>query len=182
MTRTALIALLLALSFGPLGSIHAARPVKPKVLSTPTPAPAPAPAKPVKAAPSKPAPPVPTPAPAPADAPAADAPKPVRKKPPQKSVATLVAEYTKSVKAVLGTRWQEAATERASDFTSGSLSIAFQVDAGGKVVDFAVKSNSSNEALATFCEKLVRETNFEKPPARALTDGKLEIPFNFTIL
>ncbi len=176
MTRTALIALLIALPLSPTGAAPA--PVKPKVLSTPTPAPA-APAKPARNAKATP---TPAPAPAPDPAPAADAPKPVRKKPPQKSVATLVAEYTKSVKAVLGTRWQEAATARASDFTSGSLSIAFKVDAEGKVVDFAVKSNSSNDALAGFCEKLVRETNFEKPPARALTDGKLEIPFNFTIL
>lgn len=153
MTRTSLLALLLLVPIG----LHAApAPVKPKVIATPTPAPA----LPTPADPNKP---------------------PVRRKPAQKSVATLVAEYTKSVKATLGARWQEAAADKAKDFTAGSLAFTFKVDAEGKVVEFAVKNNTSNEALASFCETLVKGTVFEKPPARALADGQLEIPFNFTI-
>jgi len=145
--------LLALLLLVPLSAPAAPAPVKPKVIATPTPAPA----LPTEA---KPAP---------------------RKRPAAKPVATLVAEYTKGVKATLGARWQEAAADKAKDFTAGSLAFTFKVDAEGKVVEFAVKNNTSNEALASFCETLVKGTVFEKPPARALADGQLEIPFNFTI-
>ena len=154
MTRTSLLALLLTPLLAPCDALAAPAPVKPKIIATPTPAPA----LPVDS--NKP---------------------PVRKRPAQKSVATLVAEYTKTVKATLGGRWQEGAADKAKDFTAGSLSFTFKVDAEGKVVDFAVKNNTSNEALASFCETLVKGTVFDKPPARTLTDGLLEIPFNFTI-
>ena len=130
----------------------AAPPPKPKVVATPPPAPA-----------------------------STIQPAPVRRKPVQKSVATLVAEYTKKVKTLLGARWQEAAAEKANEFTAGTLSVTFKLDAAGQVVEFTVKSNTSNEALASFCETLVKGTTFEKPPARTLTDGQLEIPFNFAI-
>ena len=55
-------------------------------------------------------------------------------------------------------------------------------DATGAVTEFTVVANTSNAAFAKFCEQFVRETKFEKPPAVALEDGQIEIPFTFTIL
>ena len=155
MTRTILLAILFTVSGFLSTGGQAAPPPKPKVISTPPP----------KAA-------------LPTDATPTTAP---RKRPAQKSSATLIAEYTKTVKGKLGAHWQEVAPAKISEFTSGSLSITFKVDAEGKVVEFALKANTSNEALADFCEQVVRGTVFDKPPARALTNGQLEIPFNFTV-
>jgi TonB family protein len=93
-----------------------------------------------------------------------------------------LASYLPKVKAALGARWAAALEPRMADFAVGSANVTFKLDADGKVTDFAVVANSSNGAFAKFCEQLVRETKFEKPPASALTDGALEIPFTFTIL
>jgi TonB family protein len=68
-----------------------------------------------------------------------------------------------------------------SEFDRGSASVKFKLDAEGKVTEFAVAENTSNEAFAKFCEQFVRETEFEKPPAKGLKEGLIEIPFTFTI-
>ncbi len=67
------------------------------------------------------------------------------------------------------------------DFAQGNVSVLFKLDAEGKVADFSVTQNTSNEAFAKFCEQFVRETQFEKPPEKALADGPVEIPFTFWI-
>jgi TonB family protein len=99
-----------------------------------------------------------------------------------KSPAQLIATYMPKVKAALAARWAAAIEPRLSEFATGNANVTFKIDAAGNVTDFAVTANTSNEPFAKFCEQFVRETKFEKPPAGALTDGHLEIPFNFTIL
>lgn len=116
-----------------------------------------------------------TPTPAPAAAP-----KPVRKKPPVKPV-DYAARYIPTVKAAFAQRWAGAVQPRMTEFDRGSASVKFKLDAEGKVTEFAVAENTSNEAFAKFCEQFVRETEFEKPPANALKEGFIEIPFTFTI-
>jgi TonB family protein len=116
----------------------------------------------------------PTPAPTPAK------PKPVRKKPPVKPV-DYAASYIPTVKAAFAKRWAETVQPRMTEFDRGSASVKFKLDAEGKVTEFAVAENTSNEAFAKFCEQFVRETEFEKPPAKALKEGLIEIPFTFTI-
>jgi TonB family protein len=100
----------------------------------------------------------------------------------KKSKAQLIAAYTPKAKAAMAVRWAEAIAPRMSEFATGNVNVTFKLDADGKVTDFAVIANTSNEPFAKFCEQFVRETNFEKPPVGALTDGLLEIPFTFTIL
>ena len=120
---------------------------------------------------------------APAQNPEAPAkPKPAAKKSRGKSPAQYITAYTPKVKAALAARWAAALTPRMSEFSTGNVSVTFRLDADGAVADFAVTANTSNEPFAKFCEQFVRETKFEKPPAGALTDGQLEIPFTFTIL
>ncbi|MEO6788219.1 MAG: hypothetical protein ABI318_19005 [Chthoniobacteraceae bacterium] len=99
-----------------------------------------------------------------------------------KSPAQLIAAYMPKVKAALAARWADSVTPHMSEFSTGNLNVTFKLDADGKVTEFAVTANTSNEPFAKFCEQFVRETKFEKPPAGALTDGQLEIPFTFTIL
>lgn len=130
---------------------------RPKVVATPPPA-APAPAAP---------------------APASTTPR--RKKPVAKKPADPGASYLPTVKAAFAQRWAEAVQPRMDEFTQGKVTVAFKLDAEGKVTEFAVTENTSNEAFAKFCEQFVRETVFEKPPAKALTEGLLEIPFTFWI-
>jgi TonB family protein len=96
--------------------------------------------------------------------------------------ARLIAAYMPKVKAALAPRWAAALEPRATEFTRGIVKVTFRLDAEGKVTEFAVVANTSNEAFEKFCEQFVRETPFEAPPAGALTDGQLEIPFTFTIL
>jgi len=113
--------------------------------------------------------------------PFASAAPPARKKTGTKSAAQLTSAYMPKVKAALGARWAGAVTERMSEFSPGSVDVAFKLDAGGKVTDVAVKANTSNEPFAKFCAQFVRETTFAAPPAGALADGQVEIPFTFTI-
>jgi len=104
------------------------------------------------------------------------------KKPKSKGPAQLAAEFTPKVKAALAARWADALNPHLNEFDAGYLKVTFKLDAEGKVADFAVTANSSNEPFAKFCEQFVRETPFEKPPSGALKEGLLEIPFTFTIL
>jgi TonB family protein len=120
-----------------------------------------------------------------AHAPAQNADEPAKspaKKSRGKSSGQTLSSYMPKVKAALAARWGAALAPRMADFAVGSVSVTFKLDATGAVTDFAVVANTSNEPFAKFCEQFVRETKFEKPPAGALTDGQLEIPFTFTIL
>jgi hypothetical protein len=140
---------------------------RPKIIATPTPAPAkPVPVKPavVKPAAATPAPATPAP----------------RKRPAPKPVSPTVA-YLPKVKAAFAKRWAEAVQPHMEEFVQGNVSVKFKLDAEGKLADFTVTENTSNEAFAKFCEGFVRETEFEKPPTKALAGGLLEIPFTFWI-
>ena len=132
---------------------------KPKVVATPTPAPT---------AKSK-------PAAAPAEA---TTPKPAPRK---RKTSDPLAAYMPTVKAAFTARWNDAVTPLMKDFSQGNVSVLFKLDAEGKVADFSVTQNTSNEAFAKFCEQFVRETQFEKPPEKALAEGAVEIPFTFWI-
>ncbi len=79
-------------------------------------------------------------------------------------------------------RWGTELAPHMAEFSQGDLNVTFKLDAEGKVTEFTVLKNSSNEPFTKFCEQFVRGTKFEKPPASALTQGQLEIPFTFTIL
>lgn len=109
-------------------------------------------------------------------------PKATAKKTKGNSPAQLIAAYTPKVKAALAAQWAAAVTPRMSEFLPGNVIVAFKLDADGKVTEFAVSTNTSNDPFAKFCEQFVRETKFETPPAGALTAGQLEVPFTFTIL
>ena len=109
-------------------------------------------------------------------------PKPPAKKTPGNGTAQTPAAYMPKVKAALAKRWGGALAPRMAEFSVGTATVTFKLDAEGKVTEFTVVANTSNEAFAKFCEQFVRETAFEKPPASALKDGQLEIPFNFIIL
>lgn len=85
------------------------------------------------------------------------------------------------VKAALAARWADAVTPRMKEFTSGNLGVSFKLDAEGKVTEVTVTANTTNEPFAKFCDQFLRDTKFEPPPAGALADGQLEIPFTFTI-
>ena len=108
--------------------------------------------------------------------------KTTAKKSRGKNSAQLLAAYTPKVKAALAAQWAAAVAPHMSEFSPGNVIVVFKLDAEGKVTDFAVNANTSNGPFAKFCEQFVRETKFETPPAGALTDGQLEIPFTFTIL
>jgi TonB family protein len=166
-------------------------PPKAKVVATPTPAPeAPKPGRaaskpaPARAVPARPAPAKATPAPAdPATTAGTPAPAPEARPPRRRTpkAADLLAGYMPSVKAAFSLRWGETITPLLKDFNPGNVSALFKLDADGKVTDFTVTQNTSNEAFAKFCERFVRETAFEKPPEKALVDGQVEIPFTFSI-
>ena len=85
------------------------------------------------------------------------------------------------VKLAFSSRWNDVVTPLMKDFAPGNVSVVFNLDAEGAVTDFKLTQNTSNEAFGKFCEQFIRETTFEKPPERALTDGQLEIPFTFWI-
>ena len=108
--------------------------------------------------------------------------KATAKKTTAKSSAQLLSAFTPKVKAALATQWAAAVAPHLAEFSPGNVIAAFKMDADGKVTEFTVSANTSNDAFAKFCEQLVRETKFETPPAGALTDGQLEIPFTFTSL
>src|SRR5438105_15747089 len=91
-------------------------------------------------------------------------PKTTARKSKGKSPAQWIASYTPKVKAALAARWAAALTPRMGEFSTGNVSVAFKLDAGAKVTDFAVTANTSNEPFAKFCEHFVRETKFEIPP------------------
>ncbi len=154
-------------------------PPKPRVVATPTPAPeaTPTPAPKRRAKPHAVVAPVDT---ATAAAPAAPAPVPTPAPKPEPRNERLVA-YVVKVKAAFAKRWAAAVTPALSDFSPGNCHVTFKLDAEGKVAAFAAGENTSNEAFAKFCEQFVRETEFEKPPARLLTEGQVEIPFTFAI-
>jgi TonB family protein len=142
---------------------------KPRVVSKPAPAPA------AKATPT----PRVTPAPG-APATAGATPKPLARRRPARPADPLAA-YVPTVKLAFAARWQEAVTPLMKDFIPGNVSVLFKLDGEGKVTDFTVTQNTSNEAFAKFCEQFVRETPFEKPPEKALAEGHVEIPFTFWI-
>ncbi len=135
--------------------------------------------------------PVPTPAvtePAPAPAEVIDktavekpAPPPVVKHPPAPPRPISAAAYTAKIKTAFAKRWTDAVQPRMSEFQPGNVSVVFKLDAEGKVAAFSVTENSSNEAFAKFCEQFVRDTPFDAPPAKALSDGQIEVPFTFWI-
>jgi len=103
------------------------------------------------------------------------------KKPAGKTSADLVASYTPRVKASLRVRWGDAVTKHMREFAPGTVDVVFKINANGKVTDVAVKTNTSNATFAQFCVQFIRETAFVDPPAGALTDGQVEIPFTFII-
>lgn len=140
-------------------------PPKPKVVATPTPAPSGAAATKPGAAPAT----------------AANGAKPAPRKRPVAKPEDLVKSYMPKVKTAIALRWGETVTPLLKDFSAGNVSVAFKLDAEGKVTDFSITQNTSNEAFAKFCEQYVRETPFEKPPEKALVDGQVEIPFTFWI-
>ena len=109
-------------------------------------------------------------------------PKPAAKPAKGKAATQAAANYTPKVKAALAKRWGDAVAEHMSDFSHGDTNVTFKINAEGKVTEFTVIANTSNAAFAKFCEEFVRGTKFEKPPAVALEDGQIEIPFTFTIL
>jgi TonB family protein len=158
----------------------ARKPVRRKATPTPAPA-APAPA-PAAATPS-------TPAPAPTVAPMIKQPpvaaKPAAATPAPRRRTTRTAEvatsYMPKVKAAFSVRWNEVIAPLMKDFSPGNVSVVFLLDAEGAVTNFKITQNTSNEAFGKFCEQFVRETPFEKPPEKALTDGQLEVPFTFWI-
>jgi TonB family protein len=115
-----------------------------------------------------------TPAPTPVPA------KPAARKRPAKPADPLAA-YMPTVKSAFSLRWGETITPLLKDFNPGNVSVVFKLDAEGKVTDFTVTQNTSNEAFAKFCEQFVRETAFEQPPEKSLVDGQVEIPFTFSI-
>ena len=98
-----------------------------------------------------------------------------------KTPEQLLAGYMPKVKAALARRWGAAVTARMAEFSPGNLSVNFMLDAEGKVTAVTVASNTSNEPFVKFCDQFVRETKFDPPPAGALADGQVAIPFTFTI-
>ena len=117
---------------------------------------------------------------APAPAPEPAPPKPRKRVTPRAS-SDRGSSYAAKVKAAFAKRWAEAVQTHPGEFAAGNVSVKFKVDAEGKVAEFAVTDNTSNEAFAKFCEQFVRETELEKPSEKSLTDGKVEIPFTFWI-
>jgi TonB family protein len=103
------------------------------------------------------------------------------KRPKPKTREQWVAGYVPKVKAALAGRWADAVTARMSEFNPGNLTVSFQLDAEGTVLDVTITANTSNDAFAKFCDQFVRESKFEPPPAGALEEGRVEIPFTFTI-
>ena len=78
------------------------------------------------------------------------------------------------MKAALGKGWAAAIQPRATEFQPGNVGVAFKLDASGTVTDVRITDNS-------FCDSYVRAIQFEEPPARALENGALEIPFTFSL-
>jgi TonB family protein len=105
-------------------------------------------------------------------------PRPRKPVPPKNPLA----DYMPSVKATISERWADAVTPRLKDFDAGVIILTFKLDAEGKVIDFKVVENSSNEAFAKFCEEFLRGTVFEKPPEKILKEGTVEVPFTFKII
>ena len=101
--------------------------------------------------------------------------------PPKRSRAAemTLAAYMPKVKAALGKGWADSIKERAAEFQPGNVSITFKLDDTGKVTEVKTTENSSNAAFGKFCEDYVRGIQFDPPPAKALDQGTLEIPFTF---
>ena len=108
--------------------------------------------------------------------------KSTAKKSTGQNAAAASAAYVPKAKAAMAKRWAAELAPHMAEFSVGDLNVTFKLNAEGQVTEFTVAQNSSNEAFAKFCEQFVRGTKFEKPPAAALKDGLLEIPFTFTIL
>ena len=108
-------------------------------------------------------------------------PKTTAKKTQGKSSAQSFAAYMPKVKAALAKRWADAVTKHMREFTPGTVDVVIKINARGRVADVAVKTNTSNAGFAKFCEEFIRESTFVEPPAGALTEGLVEIPFTFII-
>ena len=173
--RTA--AVVIALAAAAAAQAPAPPPPKPKVISMPKqpkpklkpkPKPAADPAEAQELPPAAdPAPATPAPPPTPA--------------PPKRSraIESTLSAYMPKVKAALGTGWAAALQLRAAEFQPGNVSVTFKLDLEGKVTNVTVTENSSNAAFGKFCEEHIRGITFAPPPAKALEDGTLEIPFTF---
>ena len=116
---------------------------------------------------------------------ATPAPKPQAKKSVGRSAPKTpeqwIAAYMPKVKSALAGRWAAEVTARMTEFAPGNLGVNFTLDAEGAVTAVAVTANTSNEPFAKFCEQFVRETKFAAPPPGALAEGRMQIPFTFTI-
>lgn len=98
-----------------------------------------------------------------------------------KALASL-GSYMPKVKRALAKQWGTSVTPRMAEFSQGDVNVRFAIDSEGRVTDCTVSANSSNESFGKFCEQFVRGIQFDKPPSSLLTNGRLEIPFTFTIL
>lgn len=177
LARTLLLACLITTpAFAQNGIRSLFGPPKPRVVATPTPAPAATPTP----APKRRAKPPAVVAPVDPTTAAATAPVPTPAPKPEPRNERLAA-YVVKVKAAFAKRWGVEVTPKLGDFSPGNCHVTFQLDAEGKVAAFAAGANTSNEAFGKFCEQFVRETEFEKPPAKLLTEGQVEIPFTFAI-
>ncbi|HEX8373343.1 MAG TPA: hypothetical protein VF585_11215 [Chthoniobacterales bacterium] len=97
---------------------------------------------------------------------------------------TPLGRYLRQVENAIGSRWYFYIKRDAAFVAPGSFRVIFTIDSTGKVGNFRVISNTSNEGFASTCTQSIMDAEFPPIPddvVSTLHTQRLELPFSFTI-
>jgi TonB family protein len=107
-----------------------------------------------------------------------------RGRPGVNAVGTPLAKYMKGVSSLVGSRWQILVARDREWLALGSVRLRFTILPDGRIDNVVVEANDSNRNFADVCVQAVRDSKLDPLPPEAteqLRDGRLEIPFTFTL-
>lgn len=97
---------------------------------------------------------------------------------------TPLGRYLRQVENAIGSRWYFYIKRDAAFVAPGTLRVIFTINRSGKVGNFRVIGNTSNEGFASTCTQSIMDAEFPPIPdevAATLYTQRLELPFTFTI-
>jgi TonB family protein len=106
-------------------------------------------------------------------------------RPSVNAVGTPLGRYMRHMSMLIESRWQHLIQRDREWISVGSVRVRFTVMPDGRIGDVTVEANDSSRRHADVCVEAIRETKLEPIPpevSAALADGKLDIPFTFTLL
>lgn len=106
-------------------------------------------------------------------------------RPAVNAVGTPLGRYMRDMSMLIESRWQHLIQRDREWISVGSVRVRFTVMPDGTITGVTVEANDSSRRHADVCVEAIRETKLKPIPPEvtaALADGKLEIPFTFTLL